>query len=122
MSGQKISYLERNLIKIDSMNWSHLQEEKAQFIKQGLKVLKNKDAFKFCGVRFPKVPGVYMIQDKSRRVLYIGEAENLKRRIEQYSHTASCSLRRHIGREFGGYLNKKRKFSEDVEKRIDNYL
>lgn len=33
---------------------------------------------------FPEEPGVYLMKDRERRILYIGKAKNLKSRIKQY--------------------------------------
>ena len=34
--------------------------------------------------RFPVAPGVYIMQDKGGKVLYVGKAKNLRQRVRQY--------------------------------------
>ncbi|MDO8513290.1 MAG: excinuclease ABC subunit UvrC [bacterium] len=45
----------------------------------------------------PKKPGVYIMRDENRRVLYVGKAKNLKNRVTSYFHTStSLSARRDL--------------------------
>jgi len=42
-------------------------------------------SYRFSTKRFPPAPGVYLMKDKAGKVLYIGKAKNLQKRLASYS-------------------------------------
>lgn len=56
-------------------------------IKKGLEILKNNIKYA------PENPGVYRMLDENDKVLYVGKAKNIKKRIVAYSHLEKLPLR-----------------------------
>jgi excinuclease UvrABC nuclease subunit len=44
--------------------------------------------------RVPEVPGVYIMKNKNKEVIYVGKAINLRNRLRQYFSRYPASLRR----------------------------
>ena len=42
----------------------------------------------------PLAPGVYLMQDKSGKVIYVGKAKKLRNRVSQYFRTLLLILRK----------------------------
>ena len=70
--------------------------------------------------KFANEPGVYGIFDKGA-LCYVGETADLKERMKDVKRTVNHTFRRKLGeKEFDGIL-KKKKFSVEVEVKLDDY-
>lgn len=61
--------------------------EKAFDIKRGLEILEQNIKIA------PEKPGVYRMLDENEKVLYVGKAKNIKKRIVAYSHISKLPVR-----------------------------
>ena len=72
--------------------------------------------------------GLYLVKDKSDKLIYVGESSNVGERITTHSgRTYFSALRRHIGTEILGYelkeINKKKRYFSDIEdKNVTEFL
>ncbi|WP_279388698.1 excinuclease ABC subunit UvrC [Pseudodesulfovibrio tunisiensis] len=44
------------------------------------------EGFKFLAAEYPTEPGVYLMKDDSGRIIYVGKAKNLRKRLSSYFH------------------------------------
>lgn len=72
--------------------------------------------------------GLYIVKDKSDKIIYIGESSNIGERIKTHSgRTYFSALRRHIGTDILGFelqeiKEKKRYFSEIEDRKVTEFL
>jgi predicted GIY-YIG superfamily endonuclease len=105
-------------------SWRNIQNKKTKIMKVGERVIFNKKIIKWLDADLPKYPGVYIVFNDKRDIIYIGESSVLSRRYHMHSNrTYISALRRHIGKEiFHLKFIKKREFSKSGDKKVDNYL
>ena len=98
-----------------------IESIKAQFEQQLLS--QERVSFSFdrnWSSNFPNKPGIYAIFDNSE-LRYIGETADLKERMKDVKRTVNHTFRRKLGKaEFNGTLVK-RKFTKDIETRLNDY-
>jgi predicted GIY-YIG superfamily endonuclease len=108
--------------------WLSVQNEFADFLKQGETKLF-KTAFQpWFNLTTISNAGLYLVKDKADRLIYIGESSDVGERIATHSgRTYFSALRRHIGTEILGFqlkeINKKKRyFSDSEDKRVTDFL
>ncbi len=120
----------RNKYKIANQNgiWENVQDDFDELLKQGEnKIFKSIFKPWFETETIPNA-GLYLVKDKSDKMIYIGESSNLGERITTHSgRTYFSALRRHIGTDILGYelqeiKGKKRYFTDIEDKRISTFL
>ena len=52
--------------------------------------LKGQDIIKFIAKTLPDQPGVYQMEDDEGKILYIGKAKNLAKRVINYTSINNC--------------------------------
>ncbi len=107
-------------IKNHNNLWLNVQNNYADILKQGeVKLFKTK----FCNwfdLMTISAAGLYLVKDKTDRLIYIGESSDVGDRIATHSgRTYFSALRRHIGTEILGLqlkeINKKKRYFNDSE-------
>ncbi len=108
--------------------WNAVQENFEELLKEGeIKVLKS--AFTpWFETKIISSAGLYLVKDKTDKLIYIGESSNIGERIKTHSgRTYFSALRRHIGTDILGFnlqeiKGKKRYFSETEDKKVTDFL
>jgi hypothetical protein len=71
---------------------------------------------------FPDEPGVYAIFENDT-LLWVGETGNIHKRMNDLRKTVNHSFRRIFGnKRYGEVATSKKKFSDEVEKKINDYF
>lgn len=120
----------RNMLEIKNQNglWEQIQSDYLDLLKQGeIKLFKTtfKTWFELTTI---SNAGLYLVKDKSDKLIYIGESSDVGERIITHSgRTYFSALRRHIGTEILGFelkeiKNKKRYFSDLEDKKVTDFL
>lgn len=120
----------RKRFEIKNQNglWEQVQSEFTDILKQGeTKLFKStfKPWFELTAI---SNAGLYLVKDKSDKLIYIGESSDVGERIVTHSgRTYFSALRRHIGTEILGYqlkeINKKKRYFSDLEdKKVTDFL
>lgn len=120
----------RSRIEIKSYNgiWLRVQDAFVDLLKQGEENILNTTFNLWDNLPNNISAGIYLVKDKSQRIIYIGESSDVRERILTHSgRTYFSALRRHIGTEILGFklqeINKKKRyFSENEDKNITDYL
>lgn len=120
----------RKRFEIKNQNglWEQVQSEFTDILKQGeTKLFKTTFKPWFELTTFSNA-GLYLVKDKSDKLIYIGESSDLGERITTHSgRTYFSALRRHVGTEILGYqlkeINKKKRYFSDIEdKKVTDFL
>ncbi len=120
----------RKRFEIKNQNglWELIQSEYLDFLKQG-EINLFKTTFKpWAELTSISNAGLYLVKDKSDKLIYIGESSNVGERIATHSgRTYFSALRRHIGTEILGFqlqeINKKKRyFSANEDKKVNDFL
>ena len=70
----------------------------------------------------PETPGCYIAWQKDV-IIYVGETNNLKRRMKLMGQTVTHTLRVNIGKEvFGQVEGHKKRYSPEIEQKLDEYF
>lgn len=70
----------------------------------------------------PSSPGVYALYEGTEKLLYIGETGNLRARMNEINRTVNHSFRKQLGfARFAGVKSRK-KFDDEVEKKLDLFF
>lgn len=108
--------------------WNEVQENFEELLKEGeLKVLKSVFTPWF-DTKIISSAGLYLVKDKTDKLIYIGESSDVGERIKTHSgRTYFSALRRHIGTDILGFdlkeiKGKKRYFSEAEDKKVTDFL
>ena len=108
--------------------WNSVQENFEELLKEGeIKILKS--AFTpWFDTKIVSSAGLYLVKDKTDKLIYIGESSDIGERIKTHSgRTYFSALRRHIGTDILGFKlqeikGKKRYYSETEDKKITEFL
>ena len=114
---------------VENVNiWEEIQARKEKLLNEGeavvLKVLKSK----WLDCKIDRVPGLYIVENNKRELIYIGESSDIAERHTTHSKTTYFSaLRRHIATEVLNFIlkekNGKKKYLEPKEELVvTNYL
>jgi len=120
----------RNKCVIADQNglWNIVQQDVAELLKEGeIKILKSGFTNWF-DINIISSAGLYLVKDKSDKLIYVGESSDVGERITTHSgRTYFSALRRHIGTDILGFQlqeikGKKRYFSETEDKKVTDFL
>jgi len=108
--------------------WNAVQENFEEILQEGeIKILKS--AFTpWFDTKIISKAGLYLVKDKTEKLIYIGESSDIGERIITHSgRTYFSALRRHIGTDILGFelqeiKGKKRYFSETEDKKVTEFL
>jgi predicted GIY-YIG superfamily endonuclease len=120
----------RKKFEIKNQNglWLSIQNEFADILKQGETKLFKTTFQPWFNLKTISNAGLYLVKDKSDRLIYIGESSDVGERISTHSgRTYFSALRRHIGTEILGFqlkeINKKKRyFSDSEDKKVTDFL
>lgn len=108
--------------------WDVVQQNAIELIKEGESKILNSSFTPWFDTKVINLAGLYLVKDKSNKLIYIGESSDVGERIETHSsRTYFSALRRHIGTDILGFnlqeiRSKKRYFSEAEDKKITEFL
>ncbi|WP_445764134.1 GIY-YIG nuclease family protein [Yeosuana sp.] len=108
--------------------WLNVQNEFADILKQGETKLFKTTFQPWFNLTTISNAGLYLVKDKSDRLIYIGESSDVGERITTHSgRTYFSALRRHIGTEILGFqlkeINKKKRyFSDSEDKKVTDFI
>lgn len=120
----------RNKFVIADQNglWDTVQENYTELLKEGeSKVLKSSFTPWF-DIKTISSAGLYIVKDKSDKLIYIGESSDVGERLATHSgRTYFSALRRHIGTDILNFnlqeiKGKKRYFSDIEDKKVTEFL
>ena len=63
------------------------------FKEKNVENLKGQEIIKFVAKTLPNQPGVYQMEDEEGKILYIGKAKNLKKRVLNYTSLNNLTRR-----------------------------
>lgn len=115
-------------IKKQNGLWEQVQNEFKDLLKQGENKLFKSIFYPWFSLTTISNAGLYLVRDKSDKLMYIGESSDVGERITTHSgRTYFSALRRHIGTEILGYelkeINKKKRYFTDLEdKKVTDFL
>src|SRR5690554_4309966 len=108
--------------------WNAVQENFAELLKEGeIKILKS-SLTPWFDTKVISLAGLYLVKDKSDKLIYIGESSDIGERIKTHSgRTYFSALRRHIGTDILGFnlqeiKGKKRYFTETEDRKVTEFL
>jgi predicted GIY-YIG superfamily endonuclease len=117
----------RGVHKIVSFDgiWDELQSCKTELLIEGEKEIFKQSFNKWHDNIVPKSGGLYIVEDKSGNIIYIGESSDMNERQKTHSNrTYFSALRRHIATELLSFelkeKNGKKKYLADVEEKAVN--
>jgi predicted GIY-YIG superfamily endonuclease len=120
----------RNKFVIADQNglWDAVQENYLELLKEGESKILKSIFTPWFDTKTISSAGLYLVKDKSDKLIYIGESSDVGERITTHSgRTYFSALRRHIGTELLNYnlqeiKGKKRYFSDTEDKKITEFL
>jgi predicted GIY-YIG superfamily endonuclease len=120
----------RKKVEIKSHNgiWIDVQNDFADILKQGETKLFMSKFYPWFNLTTKSNAGLYLVKDKSDKLIYIGESSDTSERIATHSQrTYFSALRRHVGTEILRFdlkeiNNKKRYFSDNEDKKVTDFL
>lgn len=108
--------------------WNAVQENHIQLLEEGeTKILKSTFTNWF-DTKIVSLAGLYLVKDKSDKLIYIGESSDIGERVKTHSgRTYFSALRRHIGTDILSFelqeiKGKKRYFSETEDRKVTEFL
>lgn len=90
----------REFYSIDSSNnlWQKAQSQASNLLDQGEDILFSAKKQLWNQAKIAQGPGVYMVNDQTGDLIYLGESTDVKHRHHMHSNrTYISALRRHIG-------------------------
>jgi len=108
--------------------WDRVQQNFESFLKEGESKILRTNFIPWFDLSISSSAGLYLVKNKSDKLIYIGESSDVGERITTHSgRTYFSALRRHIGTEILGYKlqeinGKKRYFSISEDTRITDFL
>lgn len=108
--------------------WSEIQNSKNELLKEGEKEIFKPTFQKWFDNKVPRTAGLYIVQNKSGELIYIGESSDISERYATHgSRTYFSALRRHIATEILSFelkeINGKKKYlSDNEEKAVNAFL
>lgn len=108
--------------------WEQVQSEFTNLLSQGEAKILKKPFKPWLELTTLSSAGLYLVKDKSDKLIYIGESSDVGVRIKTHSgKTYFSALRRHIGTEIFDFklkeINKKKRYFSDTEnKKITDFL
>lgn len=108
--------------------WDAVQENFAELLIEGEKEILNSNFTAWFDTKLDISAGLYLVQDKSNKLIYIGESSDVGERIATHSgRTYFSALRRHIGTDILNFQlqeikGKKRYFSDTEDKKVSEFL
>lgn len=120
----------RNKFEIESKKglWEQIQCEFSDLLKQGETKIFETTFKSWFELTTNSNAGLYLVKDKSNKLIYVGESSDVGQRITTHSErTYFSALRRHIGTEILNFqlkkINKKERYFNDVEdKEVTDFL
>lgn len=108
--------------------WNEVQKNYQELLKEGeTKIIKSVFTPWF-DTKTTSSAGLYLVKDKSEKLIYIGESSDIGDRIKTHSgRTYFSALRRHIGTEILNFelqeiKGKKRYFTDTEDKKVTEFL
>lgn len=108
--------------------WDAVQENFAELLIEGEKKVLKLSYTPWFDTKLDISAGLYLVQDKSNKLIYIGESSDVGDRITTHSgRTYFSALRRHIGTDILNFnlqeiKGKKRYFSDTEDKKVTEFL
>lgn len=108
--------------------WDVVQEDFAELLIEGEKEILNSNFTAWFDTKLDISAGLYLVQDNSNKLIYIGESSDVGERIATHSgRTYFSALRRHIGTDILNFQlqeikGKKRYFSDTEDKKVSEFL
>lgn len=128
LNGFQLDKRNRYVIADQKGLWNAVQENFEELLKEGeIKILKS--TFKpWFETKIISIAGLYLVKDKTDKLIYIGESSDVGERIKTHSgRTYFSALRRHVGTDILGFKlqvikGKKRYFTEIEDKKVTEFL
>lgn len=110
------------LSRFENCSLNFFKEFKNELEKSGTKLKVNFN--EKWTEEIPEAPGVYLLIDSEKVVLYVGESANLKSRLKELKLTYKHPARRKIGEIYCKLLkiDGKNRFSEECEKMLNEFF
>lgn len=108
--------------------WDEVQQNFDDILIEGESKILKSTFVPWFDARVLNSAGIYLVKDKSGKLIYVGESSIVAERIKTHSgRTYFSALRRHIGTEILGYTlkeikGKKRYFSEAEDRKVTDFL
>ena len=126
----KFQIAKRKKFEIKNHNglWLQVQNNYVDILKQGETKLFKTAFYPWFDLTTISNAGLYLVKDKTDRLIYIGESSDVGERITTHSgRTYFSALRRHIGTEILGFqlkeINKKKRyFNDNEDKKVTDFL
>jgi len=110
------------------MNYKIEQTKLNDIFKKAEKELFNSERIQFKKCRIwrkenvPNEAGIYAVFENRDNLLYIGESGNLKDRMSEMNRTVNHSFRKQLGHLRYNGVKSRKKFTEDIERLLDEYF
>lgn len=108
--------------------WDAVQENFLDLLKEGESKILKASFTPWQDTEIISLAGLYLVKDKSDKLIYIGESSDLGERIVTHSgRTYFSALRRHVGTDIFNYKlqeisGKKRYFSDIEDRKVTEFL
>lgn len=108
--------------------WKKVQDNHLKIIAQGEKELESMNSYKWFDAKIDSTAGLYIVEHKTKGLIYIGESSNIQKRYLTHSRkTYFSALRRNLGENLLGFQlqtikGKKRYFTEKEDLKITEFL
>lgn len=108
--------------------WNIVQDNFLELLAEGENKIIESNFTPWLEVEIVNSAGLYLVKDKSNKLIYIGESSNVGERITTHSgRTYFSALRRHIGTDILNFKlqeinGKKRYFSDIEDEKITDFL
>jgi predicted GIY-YIG superfamily endonuclease len=108
--------------------WNAVQENSVKLLEEGETRILKSTFTPWFDTKIISSAGLYIVKDKSDKLIYIGESSNIGERIKTHSgRTYFSALRRHIGTDILGFelqeiKGKKRYFNEKEDIKVTEFL
>ena len=120
----------RQNFKVADQNglWDEVQANFAEYLKEAENKIIESNFTNWFDTKIISTAGLYLVKDKTDKLIYIGESSDVSKRIKAHSErTYFSALRRHIGTEVLNFElqernGKKRYFSETQNKEVTDFL